>query len=259
MKKGNGRRSWNSPPKSDSGGGEEWLMTYADSITLLMAFFVMLFSISKLDHKKFIEITAAIEKELGQREPGTKLSPNTGGVEADVDEPVDEVTDTTDELQQKVEEMEAFTESLQMEGILVERRATGFEIELSSQLLYVSGSAELRKEVKGVLTDVGGLLKGLEPDAFSIEVQGHTDSTPIRSSQYASNWELSAARATGVVRFFIEQGLESSQLRATAFADTQPKKELAFADDPRAEEVAAMNRRVVIRVTLQDDSYLQDL
>ena len=228
-------------------------MTYADSITLLMAFFVMMFSISKLDHKKFIEITSAIEKELGHKDPGTELSPSMGAKAEQIDESAEESKQTAAELNSKMEEMRDFMATLKTEGIMLEQRPSGFEIELSSKLLYVSGSAELRKEVKGVLGNVGNLLKGLEKDEYQIEVQGHTDSAPISSSRYASNWELSAARATGVVRFFIDQGMSSSQLRAIAFADTQPKMELANPNDPAAAEVAALNRRVVIRVTYTGD------
>jgi len=254
MKKGKGRRSWSSPPKSSSsGGGDDWLMTYADSITLLMAFFVMMFSISKLDHEKFIEITTAIEKELGHRDPGTQMSPNQGADAERVDQSENEAAKTAAEIDSKMEELRDFMTTLKTEGIMLEQQPSGFEIELSSKLLYVSGSAELRKEVRGVLTNVGNMLKGLETDEYQIEIQGHTDSAPINSSRYASNWELSAARATGVVRFFIDQGMSSSQLRAIAFADTQPKMQLANPNEPGAADVAALNRRVVIRVTYVGD------
>ena len=225
---------------SNSGGGDDWLMTYADSITLLMAFFVMLFSISKLDHEKFVEITTAIEKELGHREPGEDLAPSATAPAEDTQE---ETKNPASEGE--FEALESFMNTLDSEGVVLHSRPKGFEIELDSTLLYSSGSAELRDAVQGTLSDVGEKLKAFGEDEFEIEVQGHTDSAPINSARYASNWELSAARATGVVRFFIQNGLPSTQLRASAFADTQPKE----TDGVVAAQDDAVNRRVVIRVT----------
>ena len=199
-------------------------MTYADSITLLMAFFVMLFSISQLDHEKFIEITEAIEKELGQRDPGERLSPSASS--SSEEESEDSENETSDEdsfAQSDLVALNDLMSSLDSEGAMVQARPKGFEIELNAKLLYASGSAELRKGVRGTLSKVGEQLMEFGEDECLIEVQGHTDSAPISSGRYASNWELSAARATGVVRFFIDQGLPPSQLRAIAFSDTQPK------------------------------------
>jgi chemotaxis protein MotB len=138
--------------------------------------------------------------------------------------------------------------NLDSDGVVLHSRPKGFEIELDSALLYASGSAELRGDVQGTLSQVGERLKAFGEDEFEIEVQGHTDSAPINSARYASNWELSAARATGVVRFFIESGLPSTQLRASAFADTHPKKVKGI-DKVQGH---AANRRVVIRVSYLD-------
>ena len=129
----------------------------------------------------------------------------------------------------------------------------GFEIELNAKLLYASGSAELRKGVRGTLSKVGEQLMEFGEDECLIEVQGHTDSAPISSGRYTSNWELSAARATGVVRFFIDQGLPPSHLRAIAFADTQPKVMPGDEGVPDVKTADAINRRVVIRVTYLGD------
>ncbi len=260
MKRSNKRNGPGRPPSSSSssGSGDEWLMTYADSITLLMAFFVMLFSISQLDQERFVEVTNAIERELGHRDPGTVAAPNEASPEES--EETDPVEETKGQVGQEVEipaedleAMQELMESLTTDGITLHETKSGFEIELDSKLLYVSGSAEIRKEVMPLLSRVGDQLKRVSTEFARIDVQGHTDSTPITSTRYASNWELSAARATGVVRFLITKGVRPNQISASAFADTQPRAVSYGRGDRKLQAMAAAaNRRVVIRVDYED-------
>ena len=124
----------------------------------------------------------------------------------------------------------------------------GLNFEFKSTGMFALGSADFLPEAEPLLDRVAQLLSLFGTTNFNVEVEGHTDDVPINTTRFPSNWELSSARATSVVRFFIERGIDPTRLRATGYADTRPK---APNLDDSGRPIPAnreLNRRIVIRV-----------
>lgn len=203
-----------------------WLVSYADMMTLLCGFFIMLFSMAKLDDTKYEKAKEALAKQFNgkyEKPPAQALA--------------NEITHIIDEL------------GLQKDAI-VRAEAGGVSVVFQSTVFFESASAEVRpqgqqaldKLITGVHTQEqkGGSL-------YRVVVEGHTDSRPITSGEFPSNWELSGARASRVIRMFIDRGFNSSRLTAIAMADTRPVAP-ARPDGTWDEAALTKNRRVVIRI-----------
>ncbi len=157
---------------------EDWLITYADAITLLMAFMVMLLTFSEYDVPAFEEAAAAIQSNL------------TG-------------KDATSPIQLLRIDVQDVVFNMQADQVVkVETDGKGIVIELSSSAFYKPGSAEFRDEAIPVLEKLSATLLAPRYQTYAVEVGGHTDDIPINTAAFPSNWELSAGRATRVVRFF---------------------------------------------------------
>jgi chemotaxis protein MotB len=124
----------------------------------------------------------------------------------------------------------------------------GVVIELASSAFYMPGSADIRPEAFPVLDKIAQTLDSPRYQTYMIEIEGHTDDDPIHTARYPSNWELSAGRATGVVRLFIEQGMDASRMKASGYAETRPKVPNRDAGGAPIRENQSTNRRVLIRV-----------
>ena len=211
-------------PPEDIPEAEDWLITYADAITLLMAFMVMLLTFAEYDIPAYTEAAAAIQGEIGGREV---ISP---------------IKMMEQDIQDVVYEQQAD------QVVEVEADDKGIVIELASSAFYRPGSADFRDEALPVLLSLVQLLDAPRFQAYIVEVEGHTDDDPIRTLRYPSNWELSAGRATSVVRYFIDQGMFPKRLKAAGFADTRPKVPNRKKDGTPIPENQSENRRVIIRV-----------
>jgi chemotaxis protein MotB len=205
--------------------GENWLVTYGDMMSLLLTFFILLFSMSEINQEKFEEVAAAINKQVVKKEQ--KL-------------PFQEMKQQLDSL--------IFERKLEKD-VQVELDPLGIRIQLASSSLYESGSAEIKDDIKPVLGEVVQSIKGLTFKNYLVEVEGHTDDNPIgRNSRYDSNWELSAHRATNVVRLFVALGLDASKMKASGFGESRPVKPNRDASGKAIPENQAANRRVVVYI-----------
>ena len=201
-----------------------WMGTYADAITLLMAFFVLMFSISDINQEKFEQVKGSLNEEMLKKEEKTPFK----------------------EIEKVLNE--AIVEKELTEVVQIDRDPLGITIELASGSLYASGSATILDGMKPVLSEVAKSISILDFPNFLVEVEGHTDDIPIRSGRYDSNWELSAHRATNVVRFFIAEGIEDSKLKAAGFGESRPVKPNRDANGNGISENQAANRRVLINI-----------
>jgi len=247
MSDGRRRRSTVKEPPS-----EDWLMTYSDTITLLMAFFVMLFSVSKLDQEAYEKIQTSIVQEFGNPGGDDGLAPTPLDEDGLGDPGTASVPGVTGLSQEEADACAIFMDDLQRIDPQIDAKRTGrgLMIELPSAMLYKPGSAKILDGVKPTLQGIGRLFTVLEGLQFSMEVEGHTDSDPVGSgSSYQDNWELSVARATNVVRYFIEQAeVNPMSLKASGFADTRPKIGPGESAGLNEDAVKQQNRRVVIYI-----------
>ena len=212
-----------------------WVDTYADAITLLMAFFVVLYAMSEIDKDRFEEVSAGIVGALS----GETAKDGRGKEGAYADTKAREVAETLKEtLKADIGDGTA----------RVKVNPKGITLEFNNSTLYRIGSAQLREGVKPKLKKVADYLAKLDRKSFRIDVEGHTDDVPIRTPRFPSNWELSSARSTAVVRFFIGAGMPGNKLRALGFADTRPKQPNRQPDGRAIPLNQAMNRRVVVKI-----------
>ncbi len=204
--------------------GNEWLVTFADAMTLLLAFFVLLVSISKIDLVTFEQVQAGIARDLGQRtvaRPAAQLRA----------------------------QLEAMVDSLGVaDAVRVDKYARGITLELASDTFFRRGSAELRPESRTILARISETLVAPRYSKFKIAVEGHTADTKPRIARYATNWDLSGARAANIVHLFTEADIPAARLRAVALADTMPKLPNRDAAGNALPENQAKNRRMVIRI-----------
>jgi chemotaxis protein MotB len=204
----------------DSGG---WLVTYADAITLLLAFFVMILSVSDLNQGKVEALQEGLATALTKKDVVTPF------------------TDIKKELDKIIQEHDM------SQNVAVDIDAKGVRVEFSNFSLYDSGRAALRPQALPMLDEVSKVIETTSHKTHLIEVEGHTDDLPISTPRFPSNWELSSSRATNVVKYLIVKGIDKSRLKAAGYADSRPKQDLGtnqvFDSKMRAE-----NRRVVIYI-----------
>ncbi len=214
----------------DMPGGEEvsedWLVTYADAITILMAFFVLMFSISEPSPEKFSEVAGGILKEIEGK--------NAAKAEA--------MMMLAQELQETVSD---FDES---DSASADASADGMTFNFQNSSMFKGGSAEVVEEAEPLLDRVAQLVSLMGVTNYMVEVEGHTDDIPISTKQFPSNWELSAARAAAVVRWLISRGIEPTRLRAIGYGDTRPLAPNLNAEGEPIPENRLDNRRIVIKV-----------
>jgi len=246
------------PEKQDSGVDNSWLETYADTITLLMAFFVMMFSMSQLDEGKFKVLKEAISTEISKRPPAGK-GPHKDDSLIDLPQP-DVLKDVKKPEVVPPEQRASASKSsadqlkaqpgitkLSEQGLLKIDTTDGLKIEFASKALFASGNADVKDSMQEILDEVGRVLAD---GRFSkIDIEGHTDDQAIHTARFPSNWELSASRATSVARALLAlHPIDPKKLRPSGFADTRPAMELDSdeAQEMDIAEVRARNRRVVI-------------
>jgi chemotaxis protein MotB len=197
------------------GGTQEdelWLISYADLLTLLIGFFVLLLAVSPVKMAQFERMAASI----------------SGGAPPPLEE-----------LKEKVDQFVA-QEGLQ-EQVHAREEADGLAIEFKDALLFDSGSADIRADGNKAIASVARMLQTLPNRAVSIE--GYTDDVPIRTPRFASNWELSSQRAINVRTALEQGGVSRERMSVRGFADTRRVEAQGTPEEQRA-----ANRRVVIRV-----------
>jgi len=215
------------PPKGAPVHDESnWLVSYADMMTLLCGFFIMLFSMASLDEPKYESMKAEIAKQFG----GEYSSP-------------------TQELASFVTRV--LEESGTLKGALIKSDPSGVSIAFQSTVFFDTLGSDVKPEGKKVLESLISTLSARqtqEKKEYRIVVEGHTDSRPITGGVYPSNWELSGARAARVIRMFLERGFTSDHLTAIGYADTHPQVPSRTPAGAWDEDSLAKNRRVVIRI-----------
>ncbi|HET7488830.1 MAG TPA: flagellar motor protein MotB [Acidimicrobiales bacterium] len=239
---------------------ERWLITYADMITLLMVLFIVLFAIGQTDLQKFEALKSSLNNALGT---GSQKNPAIQGGQGVLAGREPLAPAITPDAALALEEKQAKADAVMKEkGVLTqveEQIAAGLQAHgqadaarfrvdergltvtiVTDRVLFDPGSDALRPEGRSVLDAMGDVLANL-PNKITIE--GHTDDRPISSARFPTNWELSTARATSVLRYLVTaHGLAPSKLSASGYADQRP----IAPNDNDADR--AQNRRVEILV-----------
>ncbi len=245
----------------DHDNPERWLVSYADFITLLFAFFVVMYSISSVNQKKYKKLSESISTAFTStpammaKPPNTQIQKSSGG--ESLIKPLPLTQFHNQKLQIERETMTRLGMNLSNNlsplihdgKIRVIQNNRGIRIDINDSLLFASGSAELNGGAKNVLDEITKLL--LQND-HAVQIEGHTDNTPIHSDLFYSNWELSAVRASSVVRMLSSLGVEEDRLSAVGFGSTQPISEN---DTP---EGRAKNRHVSIMILYDSLNSSQD-
>ena len=222
---------------------ERWLVSYADFITLLFAFFVVMYSVSSLNEGKYRTVSESMITAFTSHKPIGHLSVIELPFEKRREIVVKDPPQIKENIRTYVKIANAIQTTKMPDGVTVKSTKRGLNIRIKEDALFASGNAELLPHMKEMLDLVAGLIKPL-PNSISIE--GHTDTRPIHTEAYPSNWELSASRATSLVRYFTElHHLDPRRFSATSFAGYHP---IETNDTPQGR---AANRRVEI-VVLRD-------
>lgn len=214
-------------PEEKKGGAPAWMCTFADLMSLLLTFFVLLLSMSSTEAAKFRAMAGSLRDAFGMKSD-IALSPTSLSDEIlphDDERQGDEGSPDSElerELMKKLEEAGINPESATLEG-----DKDTVVLRLESDLLFASGDATLRPEAYPALDAIAHYLRSTD---YMLDVVGHTDNVPIATAVFPSNWELSAARAGQAVRRLTEQAIPPTRLRAIGRADTEPVADNATAE-----------------------------
>ena len=211
-------------------GIPEWMLTYSDMVTLLLTFFIMLFSMASVDQQKFDQVASSFKQSFFNLGGGDLLTREKGSELISITESNVNTENMTEEqikkaMEEQLDEVgKEIAEAVESYGLtefigMVEDEEK-LIIRFDSLILFDSGSADVKESGKESLLKIGQLLSELEND---IEIHGHTDNLPINTYLYPSNWELSTRRATNVGKFLIDKcELDPARLTATGSGEYKP-------------------------------------
>jgi len=243
--------------EDDQHNSERWLISYADFITLLFAFFVVMYSVSSVNEGKYKVLSETLtgvfnapQRAFRPIELGDQPSTSVPAAEEDVIQPpvTEAPRNPSMDEEGRTEALRAMADKLALEfdeligqGVVtVESNEAWLELSLRNSLLFSSGDAEPHYDAFPVIETIASVLVNRDN---AIRVEGFTDNQPIRTNAFPSNWELSAARAAAVVRMLIMEGVEAERLAAIGYGQHQP---VARND---TEEGRRRNRRVVLLIS----------
>jgi chemotaxis protein MotB len=225
----------------DSENLDRWLLTYADLITLLLAFFIVMYSMSQIDAKKFGKMSEALSGVLKGGTVAIKKGDEAGSLPGHGVLDIGHLRSLGNKLEATLAHHDKAKE------ISVEVNERGLVIHVMEKAIFKEGSAILDDKAKETLNLVAQHIAGMDNH---VRVEGHTDNRSINNARFPSNWELSSARATEVVRYLSEQhNLKSNRLSALGYGEFRP-----IAPN-NSEQNRAKNRRVdIIVLTLEMSS-----
>ena len=230
--------------QEDNEHHERWLISYADFITLLFAFFVVMYAISVVNQGKYKVFSESVGEAFGRKE---KAPPGSAAIEPLI--PMDNIA-----ARRKLEAIRreqsrlgllakkldsALSPLVKAGKVSVTQTGRGVTVDINANALFAPGDAAITPEARQPLYAIAQLLA---EDSHEVQVEGHTDSLPISNSVFPSNWELSAARASSVVRLFIDSGMAPKRLTAVGHAANVP---IALNDTPEGRN---RNRRVAVTI-----------
>lgn len=227
---------------------DRWMISYADFVTLLFAFFVVMYAVSSVNEEKYKTFSNSLSIAFTKK----PITASTGVVENQQDQMlkalVDKRTARLGEQQRKIQERmknlasglsEVMASLINQRTVNINQTKRGVVIDISASTLFRTGEAALQPGALDVLRQVAAVLS---KEDMPIEVEGHSDDIPIATAQFPSNWELSSARASSVARMLIDNGVSAKRLAVVGLASNQP---LVPNDSP---ENRARNRRVIITI-----------
>ncbi|CDO01594.1 Chemotaxis protein MotB [Oceanobacillus picturae] len=249
MKRRNIRRNKNK-------GAPKWMVTYSDMVTLILVFFILLFSMSQIDSVKFEAISESFRNRMifdfypspvPMENPTEHTRDEESGKNSnEFENPTqlenktdDDDTTRQDSLDNLMENVDQYLDENELNSVISATRTDqGVVLVLQESILFDSGEAEILASGKPFLSKIASMLDSLPNN---VKVEGHTDDRPIDSFRYPSNWELSGARASSVIRYMIEENkFDESRFSSVGYGDTRPLVENT------SEENWAKNRRVEI-------------
>jgi chemotaxis protein MotB len=257
------------PIEDDEENPERWLVSYADFITLLFAFFVVMYAISSVNQSKYSDLTSSMGSAFSGVNPSDTeghIKNKTGtnnkikGQQSSLIKPLPLSHLYQEKLRRDREAMtntgvaisNALAPLIHDEKIRVSQNNRGIRIDIHDSVLFSPGSAELASAATEIMSEIAMMLKD---NQRQIQVEGHTDNVEIHTPVFFSNWELSAVRATTVVRMLSSAGIQDSRLSALGFGSAQP------ISDNESLTGRAKNRRVSIMILYesqnQEDSALE--
>jgi chemotaxis protein MotB len=243
-------------------GAPTWVVTFGDMMSLLLTFFILMFSMSEIKVERFLLASESLREAMGSTaetptDTPLGLMPDEVDPELDLSNPglnngatmnpvdgegdSDDVLDLFAEAYMKMieERLRALVEAsgLDSESVEIVTEEEGVYLRIRNAALFASGSATLLPKSQALVVSLSEITRGLEVPTI---VSGHADSRPIRTAAFPSNWELSAARAAGVARLLVLSGQDPETVRVQSFGEYQPVA------DNATEEGRARNRRVEV-------------
>lgn len=215
-----------------------WIVTFSDLMTLLLVFFVLLYSISTLNEAKFKKAMTSIQISLGEEAPPVRLLElmNEPSRKSKVVS-LESLSGMRSRELDMLKRVRKFIETRGLEKQIGVSLDNGkIAIRITGTMLFTSGSAMLNPNGAPVMDEISQIVKEFQD--FKVNIKGHTDNVAIATRQFPSNWELSAVRATTVLRYLIEKGIDADRLTATGYGELLP----LVPND--TEENRQINRRV---------------
>lgn len=226
---------------------ERWLVSYADFITLLFAFFVVMYALSTVNEGKYrilsnsmVSAFRNVPVNVASNQPAVVIPTIAPKPSAAVKTPDAAKQKQRDKMRNVAKDILSVMAPLIEQGkVRVLETSRGVTIEINDSILFSPGQALLQP---ALIKAMRAIAEVLAPTDFPITIEGHTDNVPINTPQFPSNWELSAVRATTVLRLFADAGVAGERLTAIGYADTRPVEPNVLADG------RARNRRVTILI-----------
>jgi chemotaxis protein MotB len=219
-------------PKNEY-GSPAWVITFSDMVTLMLCFFILLLSFANTDSESFRSAAGSVRQAFGAARPA---APRPAGAESSVEPPAMPAAPSVAKAPATLERVRAYLSQRGLsDAVDVIESPRGVVLRAKDRVLFATADADLNPAGLAVLDTVKALALGFEG---RLAIEGHSDDRPMQSARFPSNWELSSARAGAVLRYLLEQGLDTSLVYVAGYAHTRP---IADNTDP---DGRAKNRRV---------------